>query len=103
MSRPAAWSDEELRLLATVYACMLSHESQQADYTKAAHNRWLQSRTNRTRSAIEFKFANLSAALEDAGMAYIPGYKPRRNRQGDLDRLVSGGFEGFTPNACVAE
>lgn len=103
MNRPAAWTDEELRLLTTVYACMLHHEAQGTDYTKSAHNKWLQKRIDRTGPAIEFKFANLSAALEDAGNSYIPGYKPRRNRQGDLDRFVSQGIDTFTPNACVVE
>lgn len=74
MNRPAAWTDEELRLLTTVYACMLHHEAQGTDYTKSAHNKWLQKRIDRTGPAIEFKFANLSAALEDAGNSYIPGY-----------------------------
>ena len=51
-------------------------------YNKAAHRRALIPRLNgRSEQPIEFKHANISAALMDLGFPYISGYKPRSNYQ----------------------
>jgi hypothetical protein len=38
----------------------------------------------RSRGSVEFKHQNISAVLDELGMPWIPGYKPRRNYQDDI-------------------
>ena len=57
-------------------------------YSKAEHNRrLLDLLATRSRAAIEFKHANVSAVLRDLGYPFIDGYKPQANYQ-DLLREV---------------
>jgi hypothetical protein len=35
----------------------------------------------RTHRSIEFKYQNISAVLDELGLPWIPGYKPKRNYQ----------------------
>ena len=35
----------------------------------------------RTHRSVEFKHQNISAVLDELGMPWIPGYKPKRNYQ----------------------
>lgn len=57
-------------------------------YNKAEHNRALQARIGRSRSAIEFKHQNISAALKGLGEDWIAGYKPAFHYQSSLDDAV---------------
>lgn len=51
---------------------------------KSAHRRALLGKLNgRTEAAVEFKHANISAAMLELGLPYIRGYQPRRNFQRD--------------------
>ncbi len=51
---------------------------------KSAHRRVLLSKLDgRSESAIEFKHANISAAMLELGLPYIKGYQPRSNFQRD--------------------
>ena len=65
---------------------MLCLESADRRYSKAEHRRALQAKLNasRTPQAIEFKHANISAAMIELGLPYIRGYKPRGNYQAEL-------------------
>ena len=59
-------------------------------FSKAAHRRALKPRLNgRSDPSIEFKHANISAALLDAGFPYIQGYKPRANYQAILSEVLA--------------
>ncbi|MBK7906122.1 MAG: DUF3883 domain-containing protein [Gemmatimonadetes bacterium] len=61
---------------------MLENELRGEAYSKAAHNRLLQTLLNgRSPGAIEFKHANISAILIELGFPYLDGYKPRGNYQ----------------------
>ncbi|MCP9826919.1 DUF3883 domain-containing protein [Synechococcus sp. L2F] len=72
------------------YFAMLAAELAGVPYSKAAHRRGLiQHLTHRSEQSIEFKYANISAALIDLGFQYIRGYKPRSSYQGLLLEVVS--------------
>lgn len=76
------WSRLEVEAVVEDYLSMLSAELSGTPYNKSAHRRALLSRlNNRSEPSIEFKHANISAALIDAGFPYISGYKPRSNYQ----------------------
>ncbi len=68
---------------------MLTSELAGTPFNKAAHRRTLAKKLNgRSEQSIEFKHANISAALLDAGLPYLNGYKPRSNYQTLLAEIV---------------
>jgi hypothetical protein len=91
------WSREEVVSTVVDYFAMLASELSGVPYSKAVHRRALIERlSGRSEQSIEFKHANISAALIDLGFPYICGYKPRFNYQHLLydvvsERLVSDG------------
>jgi len=83
------WSESECNLLVADYVEMLKAEVCGAEYSKAAHYRNLMPRLDRRKKgAIEFKHQNVSAVLDKLGFRYIEGYKPRRNHQLLLKKIV---------------
>lgn len=91
---PPVWSREENAVIVREYLAMLEQELTGQAYVKTAANRRVQDLTGRARGSVEFKFANVSAALRDINAPYIDGYKPRENYQASLataldDALVS--------------
>lgn len=87
----SAWSKTEVRLAVTDYFEMLSCELQGIPYVKADHNRRLVEKLQgRSRASVEFKYANISAALLalDVGIPAIDGYKPRWHYQAMLRDIV---------------
>lgn len=76
------WSRDEVDLLVADYFLMLAAELAGEAYSKAAHNRDLQSLLKgRSKGSIEYKHQNLSAVLVSLGLPYIEGYKPAKNYQ----------------------
>lgn len=76
------WTRREVEAIADDYLSMLASELAGTPYNKAAHRRALKQKLNgRSDQSIEFKHANISAALLEAGYPYIAGYKPRSNYQ----------------------
>jgi len=64
------------------YLDMLVEELSGRTVNKAEHNRRLRAvLTKRSRGSIEFKHANISAAMIVLGYRYVDGYKPRPNYQ----------------------
>lgn len=84
------WPDAEIRPTLTAYFAMLRAELAGQSYVKAAFNREVQGATGRSRGAVEFKFANISAVLREIGLPYVLGYQPRANIQGALRPAVEG-------------
>lgn len=83
------WSRFEVEAIVDDYLSMLASELAGVPYNKTEHRRSLLSRLNgRSEQAIEFKHANISAVLLDAGFPPIPGYKPRFNYQALLAEVV---------------
>jgi hypothetical protein len=86
---PNDWSDKENDAVVASYFVMLCKELAGLPYNKAANNRMLQKQIGRNRSAIEFKFCNVSAAAKAFGLPVIKGYQPRFNFQMSLADAIS--------------
>jgi hypothetical protein len=79
------WSADENAAIITDYLDMLRKELKGEAFNKADRLRSLQPKLfGRSRGSIEFKRANISAALHDLGYGSIRGYKPRLNYQDSL-------------------
>lgn len=84
------WSRSEVEAIVADYFDMLEREQRGEPVNKAEHNRNLHAEIGRSRGSIEFKHANISAALLDLGFPLIiDGYKPRYNFQGLLREVVA--------------
>lgn len=79
------WNKKEVERIVEDYFSMLAAELAGVPYNKTVHRReLLKSLPGRSSGSVEFKHANVSAALLDIGLPYIEGYKPRSNYQGLL-------------------
>jgi hypothetical protein len=87
------WEDDDLDAIVADYFAMLAEELSGKPYVKSKHSRVLMARIGRTHPSVEFKHQNISAVLDDLGMPWIPGYKPKRNYQNAIfdaiDRYLS--------------
>lgn len=88
-SGTADWSRIEINAIVDSYLRMLEKEVAGEPYSKAAENRLVAKATGRSRGAIEFKYANISAVLDELGEANVKGYKPRLNFQAALREAVA--------------
>jgi hypothetical protein len=75
------WTSAELDLIVADYFSMLYEDLAGRKYVKAHHNANMARLTARKTGAIEFKYQNVSAVLDELGMPWIPGYIPMRNYQ----------------------
>ena len=75
------WNSDELDAIVADYFSMLADEILGKPYTKSRHSAVLMTRIGRTHRSVEFKHQNISAVLEEMGMPWIPGYKPKKNYQ----------------------
>jgi hypothetical protein len=83
------WSEEEVRIVVSDYFDMLQLESEGKPYAKAAHNLALRGKLrSRSKGSVESKHQNISAVLNDLGLPFIPGYKPRGHAQGLLRQVI---------------
>ena len=87
------WSDDELDAIIADYFTMLDAELSRRPYVKFRHSAALMERIGRTHRSVEFKHQNISAVLDELGLPWIPGYKPKRNYQAAIfdaiDRFLS--------------
>jgi hypothetical protein len=89
-----SWSREEDVAIVANYLDMLELELRGQPVNKAAHNRaLLPLLRGRTRTSVEFKHANISAALIQIGFPFIDGYKPRSNFQRLLSSEIAAQLE----------
>lgn len=83
------WSREEVEATVADYFSMLRDELAGVPVNKAQHNERLRKLLHgRSKGAVEFKHANISAVLTLHGYPYIDGYKPRFNFQALLEQAV---------------
>lgn len=83
------WSREEAERTVHSYFEMLELQSQGRAYNKSEFNEQLRSHlTSRSKASVELKHQNISAVLDEFGLPYIPGYKPRTNIQALLRDVV---------------
>lgn len=78
------WRTDEIDAAVEAYMQMLRAEIDGVSYRKTETNRRVVELTGRSRGAVEFKFANISAVLHELGHRYVAGYKPRTNVQEEL-------------------
>lgn len=97
----ASWSRLENEAIVADYLDMLELELRGEPVNKTEHRRRLAPLLNgRSDGSIEFKHANISAALIDLGHTYVDGYKPRSNYQDDLLSVIE---EQLTARPAMAE
>ena len=84
------WSTDENRAIIDAYFWMLAEETAGRPYMKALVRRTLIEGplARRSHGAIERKFQNISAVLEQHNVVYVEGYKPLHNFQMDLHDMV---------------
>jgi hypothetical protein len=87
------WQDDELDAIVADYFSMLAAELGRTPYVKSHHSSVLMQQIGRTHRSVEFKHQNISAVLEELGLPWIQGYKPKRNYQAAIfdaiDRYLS--------------
>ena len=103
------WNDDELDAIIADYFSMLDEELSGRSYVKARHSAALMQQIGRTHRSVEFKHQNISAVLDELGMPWIPGYKPKRNYQAAIFEAIGrfliahGGFDaGTAAHRCRA-
>lgn len=84
------WTAEEVEATVQDYFEMLRKEAADQPYSKSEHNEHLRgSLVTRSKASIELKHQNISAVLDQLGLPYIRGYKPRFNLQELLRQTVA--------------
>jgi hypothetical protein len=83
------WTPAEVEATVRDYFAMLHLESAGVSYSKTEHNEQLRAKlTTRSKASIELKHQNISAVLDQLGLPYLRGYKPRSNLQELLRQTV---------------
>jgi hypothetical protein len=82
------WSEYEVKETVESYFQMLTRALIGERYNKTEYRKFLSSKLERSKGAIEFKHQNISAALIAKGLPYIEGYKPLSNYQSILDNAI---------------
>src|SRR5271163_1040640 len=88
------WQDGELDAIVADYFDMLAADLAGRSYVKSRHSEALMARIGRTHRSVEFKHQNISAVLDELGLPWIPGYKPKRNYQ----NAIFGAIERYLTN-----
>ena len=88
MAERVDWSDAENDSVVLAYLDMLGRELRHEPYVKTETNRRVQQATGRSKGSVEFKFANVSAVLNEMHHPYVRGYQPRSNFQDSLRDAV---------------
>jgi hypothetical protein len=84
------WSRAEVEATVQDYLSMLTSWLAGTPFNKAAHRRALRALLDdRSESAVEYKYRNVSAALLDAGVQYIPGLAPLSNYQALIAEVLA--------------
>jgi hypothetical protein len=83
------WSRLEVELAVADYLQMLELEARGEAFNKAERNAELRKKlSRRSKSSVELKHQNISAILDELGLPFIRGYKPRGNVQELLRDVV---------------
>ncbi len=75
------WQNDELDAIVTDYFAMLALDLSGQPYTKSKHSAVLMTKIGRSHRSVEFKHQNISAVLDELGMPWIKGYRPKLNYQ----------------------
>jgi len=83
------WTKGEVGVILRDYFAMLLLELEGTHFSKTAHRtRLLKKLNGRSKGSVEFKHCNISAVLDEQGLPYISGYKPRDRYQKSLKSEV---------------
>jgi|FLYL01.1.fsa_nt_gi hypothetical protein len=83
------WTDDEIEAALGSYFRMLLWEREGRGFVKAEVRQELSPRLpGRSKRAIELKWCNVSAVLEEMGLPWVTGYKPLRHYQRRLAEVV---------------
>lgn len=88
MREGSNWSRNEVEAAVASYRDMLLMELAGLPFNKRQRNEALQKIIGRKAASIEFKHQNISAILNNNGIPYIQGYKPRGNFQALLEEIT---------------
>lgn len=95
------WQDDELDLIVADYFAMLTADLSGQLYVKSRHSTALMAQIGRSHRSVEFKHQNISAVLDELGMPWIPGYKPKLNYQNAIfdaiDRYLTAHVDVLEP------
>src|ERR1700675_3363300 len=94
------WQDDELDAIIADYFAMLAADLSGQPYVKSRHSAALMVQIGRTHRSVEFKHQNISAVLDELGMPWIPGYKPKRNYQNAIFDAID---RYLTANPAILE
>jgi hypothetical protein len=83
------WTADEVAVLLGSYFLMLADELAGRPYSKKEHFLGVMKLIGRTKGSVEFKHQNVSAVLDEIGLPWIQGYKPRDHYQDSLADAVS--------------
>jgi hypothetical protein len=101
------WQYDELDAIVADYFDMLAADLAGHAYVKSKHSAMLMAQIGRTHRSVEFKHQNISAVLDELGMPWIPGYKPKRNYQNAIfdaiDRYLTKRSDVLEPVLWPAE
>ncbi len=84
------WQHDELDAIIEDYFTMLAADLAGQPYVKSRHSAALMARIGRTHRSVEFKHQNISAVMDELGLPWIPGYKPKRNYQNAIFDAIDG-------------
>lgn len=82
------WTQDEIDLVVADYFDMRAKFLRGEDFVKARHYERIIETTGRTKSSVERKYMNISAALERLCLPWLKGYAPLRNFQNALLKSV---------------
>ena len=90
--RPGSpWTKEEIEAVIAPYFRMLEMQLVGESFSKADVRAGVAAAVPaRTPKAIEFKWCNISAILDELGLPWVDGFKPLRNYQRSLRSAVEG-------------
>src|SRR5579863_1270316 len=87
------WQDDELDAIVADYFDMLASDLSGRPYVKSRHSAALMAQIGRSHRSVEFKHQNISAVLDELGMPWISGYRPKTNYQnaifGAIERYLT--------------
>jgi hypothetical protein len=89
------WDATEISVIVDAYFDLLHRDLAGEQFVKREVVRGLETRLRRrTRGSIEYKFENISAVLEEDGLAFLRGYVPQHNYQQALKVAVLAELDG---------
>ncbi|MCK1627519.1 DUF3883 domain-containing protein [Bradyrhizobium sp. 160] len=94
------WTAEQVAIVVASYFQMLERERAGDKINKAHLYRRLAPEVGRSEKSIEWKLRNVSAVLEELGIAWIPGLLPAHNYQDSLVEAVEAQL-GLHPNLLI--